>query len=264
MIRDGHARAQPEIGGAFAAEAYEVLARAGAWTDRAREEAQRHAAAERHAASVRQILERIEQSAQKSRMALRLAGTSRRETLAVSAQYQQQYAAALAEAERASGASAQALREGWGVLTGYQHISLLAQGWAATPPGDVQAMEAVLVSLQQRVPVLADRLDARVADDVQQLRSRAAAQRAVAARHGAKVEEIQREAALREEIRSTAPIRHARGRRAHSRATDGPLVPFQDSAGFFAGPAAPRACATGGRDGPRRLVAETVTVGFRL
>ncbi|MGW7030437.1 hypothetical protein ACWGFX_25150 [Streptomyces xanthophaeus] len=91
---------------------------------------------------------------------------------------------------------------------------LLAQGGAAvaaaTPPGDVRAMEAVLVPLRQRVPVLAARLDARIAEDVQQLRSSATAQRTAAARHGAAVQEIRREAALREEIRSAAPVRHAR------------------------------------------------------
>ncbi|GHI90462.1 MobF family relaxase [Streptomyces xanthophaeus] len=201
-------------GGAFATEAYEVLGRAGAWTDRAREEAQRHAAAQRHATSVLRILERIEQSAQKGRMALRLAGTSRKETLAVSAQYRQQHTAAVTEAERAASASAQALHEAWQTLTGYQHFSLLAQGGAAaataTPPGDVRAMETLLVPLRQRVPVLAARLDARIAEDVQQLRSSATAQRAAAARHGAAVQEIRREAALREEIRSAAPVRHAR------------------------------------------------------
>lgn len=147
-------------------------------------------------------------------MALRLAGTSRKETLAVSAQYQQQHAAAVTEAERAARASAQALHEARQTLTDYQHLALLAQGGAAvaaaTPPGDVRAMEAVLVSLRQRVPVLAARLDARIAEDVQQLRSSATAQRTAAARHGAAVQEIRREAALREEIRSAAPVRHAR------------------------------------------------------
>ncbi|MGW9375005.1 hypothetical protein ACWGVR_33905 [Streptomyces xanthophaeus] len=145
-------------------------------------------------------------------MALRLAGTSRKETLAVSAQYQQQHAAAVAEAERAARASAQALHEDRQTLTGYPRLSLLAQGQAAAvpPPGDVRAMEAVPVSLQQRVPVLAARLDARVTEDVQQLRSSATAQRTAAARHGAAAQEIRREAALREELRAAAPVRHAR------------------------------------------------------
>ncbi|MBT2478156.1 MobF family relaxase [Streptomyces sp. ISL-94] len=197
-------------GGALAAEAYEVLSRAGTWTHRAREEGARQAAAERHVESMSRILERIEQSAQKSRVALRLAGTSRRETLALTAQYQQQLTAAIDEAQRASSASAQALREGWQTLNAYPHISLLAPGGAATPPKDVQAMAILLEAVRQRVPVLADRLDTRLAEDVQQLRGSAAAQRSVAMRHRATAAELGKEAALREEMRSAAPVSHAR------------------------------------------------------
>ncbi|MFJ7271964.1 MobF family relaxase [Streptomyces sp. NPDC099050] len=197
-------------GGEFAAEAYEVLARAGAWTQRAREEAARHTAAARHAESMRQILDRIEQSGQKSRIALRLAGSSRKETLALTTQYGQQHAAAVEEARRASRASVEALRGGWQALTAYPHISLLAPGGTPVPPRDVQAMEASLETLQQRVPVLAARLDTRVAEDVQQLRDSALAQRAAATRHHANAVEIRQEITLREEMQAAAPIRHAR------------------------------------------------------
>ncbi|MFD5489479.1 MobF family relaxase [Streptomyces virginiae] len=197
-------------GGAFAAEAYDMLSRAGGWTQRARGEAERQAAAERHAVSTRRIFDRIEQSAQKSRIALRLAGTSRKETAALAAQYQQQHQAAVDEAQRASRASAQALREGWHALTGYQHSSLLMQGGALIPPRDVLAMEAVLEAMQQRVPVLAARLDTRIAEDIQQLRESSGAQRTVAARHRANVVAMQQEHALREEMQDAAPLRHAR------------------------------------------------------
>ncbi|WP_328741274.1 relaxase domain-containing protein (plasmid) [Streptomyces erythrochromogenes] len=197
-------------GGAFAAEAYEVLSRAGGWTYRAREEAARHEAAQRHADSLRRIIDRIEQSAGKGRIALRLAGTSRKETAALSAQHQQQYAAVVEEAQRASRASAQALREGWQVLTGYAHVSLLVSGGNLIPARDVPAMETLLETLQQRVPVLAARLDTRVAEDVQQLRGSAAAHRTAAARHRAHAAEMQQENALREEMQAAAPIRHAR------------------------------------------------------
>ncbi|MER6314352.1 MobF family relaxase [Streptomyces sp. NPDC001581] len=197
-------------GGALAAEAYEVLSRSGGWMHRAREEAARQRAAERHAESLRRVLDRIEHSAQKSRIALLLAGTSRRETLALTSQYQQQHTAAVDEAQRAARACAQALREGWQALTGYPHISLLAPGGTLIPPKDVQAMEAVLETMQQRVPVLAARLDTRVAEDVQQLRSSASDQRSTAMRHRENVVQMQQETALREEMRDAAPIRHAR------------------------------------------------------
>lgn len=197
-------------GGALAAEAYDVLSRAGGWTQRAREEAERHAAAQRHAVSTRRILDRIEQSAQKSRIALRLAGSSRKETAALTAQYQQQHLAAVDEAQRASRGSAQALREGWQALTGYQHAALLVQGGALIPPRDVPAMETVLEAMQQRVPVLAARLDTRITEDIQQLRESSGAQRMVAARHRANVVAMQQENALREEMQASAPLRHAR------------------------------------------------------
>lgn len=198
------------LGGAFAAEAYEVLARSGAWTDRAREEAARHTAAERHAESVRQILERIEQSATKSRIALLLAGSSRKETQTLTTQYEQQHAAAIDEARRASRASAEALRGGWDALAGYPHISLLTPGGTLVPPEDVPSMEATLETLRQRVPLLAARLDTRVTDDAQQLLASAAAQNTAAARHRANVVALQQENALREEMRAAAPVRHAR------------------------------------------------------
>ncbi|WP_037632851.1 MobF family relaxase [Streptomyces erythrochromogenes] len=197
-------------GGALAAEANEVLYRSGAWTQRAREEAEHHAAAERHADSTRRILERIEQSAQKNRIALRLAGTSRKETAALTTQYRQQHRAAVEEAQRASRASAQALSEGWQALTGYQHISLLAPAGTLIPPRDLHAMDGVLEAMQQRVPVLAVRLDTRVAEDIQQLRGAALSQRTAALRHRANVEALRQENALRDEMQAAAPIRHAR------------------------------------------------------
>ncbi|MFD3874284.1 AAA family ATPase [Streptomyces sp. NPDC058623] len=197
-------------GGAFAAEADEVLARAGAWVQRAREEGERHTAAQRHAQSVRQILERIEQSAQKGRMALRLAGTSRRQVEALTEQYRTQHAAAIDEAQRAARASDLALREGRTVLADYPHISVLAARTTFVAPQDVQAMDAVLETLRARVPVLAARVDARLAEDVQQLRGSAAAQRAAAVRHREQATALRRESALRGEMRAAAPVRHAR------------------------------------------------------
>ncbi|MFJ9343761.1 MobF family relaxase [Streptomyces sp. NPDC101733] len=194
----------------FAAEAYEVLARAGTWTHQAREEAARQTAAERHAESMRQILSRIEQSGHKSRLALRLAGSSRKEAQTLTAQYGQQLAAAVDEAHRAARASVQALREGWKTLTAYPHISLLAPGGTPVPPRDVQAMEEGLEALHQRVPVLAARLDTRIAEDAQQLRDSALAQRAAAMRHHTNTVGVRQEITLREEMRAAAPVRHAR------------------------------------------------------
>ncbi|MFD7258406.1 MobF family relaxase [Streptomyces sp. NPDC059874] len=197
-------------GEALASAAYELLSRAGAWADRAREEAGRGAAAERHAESVRRIRERIEASGQKGRLALRLAGTSRREALALTAQYQQQYEAATAEAARAKRAAAEALREASETLTTHPHIAHLAPGGTWNPPRDAQELAAVLEAMRRRVPVLAARLDARVAEDARQLRAEAAAQHATAARHRESATEMEQEATLREEMRSTAPVRHAR------------------------------------------------------
>ncbi|MFD6874368.1 MULTISPECIES: MobF family relaxase [unclassified Streptomyces] len=197
-------------GGAFAAAADEVLGRAGAWAQTAREEGERHTAARRHAESVRQILERIEQSARKSRMALRLAGTSHREVAALTEQYRTQHAAAIDEAQRAARASSQALSESRDVLAGYPHMSLLAPGTTSVPPRDVEAMDAVLETLRARVPVLAARVDARIAEDMQQLRGSAVALRTAAVGHREQAAALRQESALREEMRATAPVRHAR------------------------------------------------------
>ncbi len=71
-------------------------------------------------------------------------------------------------------------------------------------------MTDLLEAMRQRVPVLAARLDSRLAEDVRRLRAEAAAGRAAAVRHRATATEMQREAVLREKMRTTAPIRHAR------------------------------------------------------
>ncbi|MEV8534727.1 MobF family relaxase [Streptomyces sp. NPDC051211] len=201
--------AEPTPGDAFAAAAYDALSRAGAWAEQARREDERRAAAERDAESLGRIRDRIEASGQKGRLALLLAGTSRKESLALHAQYQQQYTAAIDEAGRASRASAEALREADRILTACPQISVLAPGGNWTPPADAQALIATLDAMRQRVPVLAARLDARLAEDVQQLRTEATAQRATAVRHQANAAAMRGEATLREEMRSTAPVRHA-------------------------------------------------------
>ncbi|MFE3557833.1 MobF family relaxase [Streptomyces sp. NPDC059193] len=277
-------------GGAFASASYEVLARAGTWTERAREEAARSAAAERHAESARRIRDRIEASGQKGRLALRLAGTSKKETLALTAQYQRQYEAAMEEAGRASRAAADALDKAARTLSTHPQISLLAPGGAWTPPGEVRAMSGVLDELRQRVPVLAARLDSTLAEDARHLRAEAAAGRGGGGRPPpappplqpgaapggehrtppphppaggpppprappppgggrggrggggpppppAPATAMQREAALREQMRTAAPIRHAREtdeRTAAARAHGAGATPAQ-------GPATPAA-----------------------
>ncbi|MGW1771174.1 hypothetical protein [Streptomyces sp. NPDC002104] len=124
--------------------------------------------------------------------------------------YEQQHAAALDEAGRASRACTEALRGGWEALTGNPHVSLLARGATLVLPEDAQSMDAMLETLRQRVPLLAARLDDRVTEDVQQLRAGAAAQNTAAARHRAKAVALQQENALREEMRTAAPVGHAR------------------------------------------------------
>ncbi|MGW5343415.1 hypothetical protein [Streptomyces sp. NPDC004050] len=58
--------------------------------------------------------------------------------------------------------------------------------------------------------VLAARFDTRIAEEAQQLRGRAVAQRAAAQRHRTSVQAMQQEVALREEMRSAAPVGYAR------------------------------------------------------
>ncbi|MFE3790365.1 MobF family relaxase [Streptomyces goshikiensis] len=217
-------------GGAFAAEAYELLTQAGAWTETARQEAARRAAAERHAHSVRQSLEPIEQSARKGRFALRLAGTSRKETLKITARYRHEHAAAVDEARLAARACAQALREGWQTLKGYRHVSLLGPAEAAVPPMDVEAADLVLETMRRRVPALAARLDTRMAEDIQQLRDMAAAQRAKASHHRTAAAATRDEATLREELRSAAPAAHAREATERAAALRGDRAPGEPAA----------------------------------
>ncbi|MFI8105427.1 MobF family relaxase [Streptomyces sp. NPDC086023] len=201
--------AAPTPGAAFAAEAYGLLGRAGELARNAQEEAARKAAAERHAESVRRIKERIDQSAGKPRMALRLAGTSRQEIQALSAQYAGQYEAALAEAQRADRAAGERVREAWQAVASHPKAAVLAEGVTA-PVRNAGSLRAALDALRERVPVLAARLDASVAEEAQGHRTAAEAHRATAERHRGTETELRGELALRERMRTTAPARHAR------------------------------------------------------
>ncbi|MFJ9342241.1 hypothetical protein ACIRP0_23520 [Streptomyces sp. NPDC101733] len=98
----------------------------------------------------------IEQSARQGRMALRLAGTSRKGAVALTEQYRKRYEAAADEAERASRSAAQALREGPQTLADDRRLSLLAPEGTVLPPGDVQATAEFLDALRKRLPA-ADR-----------------------------------------------------------------------------------------------------------
>ncbi|MFE2306941.1 hypothetical protein [Streptomyces sp. NPDC059411] len=115
----------------------------------------------------------------------------------------------LAEAARATRASAEALREAGQTLAAYPHTSLLAPDGTWTPPRDAQAMAAVLEAMRHRVPELAARMDAGLAEDARQLRADAEAQRSTAARHRACATGLRQGAALREEMRTAAPVHHA-------------------------------------------------------
>ncbi|MEV6685100.1 MobF family relaxase [Streptomyces sp. NPDC051130] len=197
-------------GRALAEGAHALLAQITPLADRAHRETQRRLAAERHAGSTGRIRDLIAESGQKSRLALRLAGTSREETLALMAQYEEQHAAAKNEAQRASSAAATAVREAWQTFTAHPNASLLNPAGQASPPRDAEALHAFLAAVRERIPVLAARIDSSVGEDVQRLRDGADAQRAAAARHRASATQIRQEATFREDMRSTAPRQYAR------------------------------------------------------
>lgn len=201
---------EPSVGRRTAQAAAAVLAAADRLAARAQQEdgiAHRAAAAAAQAESVR---EKIEAAFGRSRLALRLAGTSRAEQQALLAQYTRQLAEAREEQQRAERAAAAARRQAWQTLrTSPYAEALRAHGALGEAPGDPAAMRQRFAAMHAHLPALATQIDTARTEAAQQARREAVALHAKARDLRAAAEQLQIEQRMRRHNSVQAPQRHA-------------------------------------------------------
>ncbi|WP_149552823.1 MobF family relaxase [Streptomyces marokkonensis] len=204
------AEEEPSAGQRTAQAAAAVLAAADQLAVRAQQEdgvARRAAAA---AAQSRGFKERIEASFGRSRIALRMAGTSRTEQQTLLAQYTQQLADARERQQRAERAAAAARQRAWQMLHTSPYAEVFrAHGALGEVPDDPAAMRQWFTTMHAHLPTVAMQIDTVRTEAAQHARCNAAALRSRASDLRVVVEQLQSEQRLRRQIIAEAPRRHA-------------------------------------------------------
>lgn len=201
---------EPSAGRRTAHAAAAILATADRLAAQAQQEddkAHRAAAAAEQSEGFKQ---RIEASFDRSRIALRLAGTSRAEQQAMLAQYTRQLTQAREEQQRAERATAAARRQAWQTLhTSPYAEAFRAHGALGEAPDDPAAMRQLFAAMHAHLPTLATQIDTARTEAAQQARREAAALRTRASELRLVVGQLQTEQQLRRHIIAQAPQRHA-------------------------------------------------------
>ncbi|MFF8414702.1 MobF family relaxase [Streptomyces omiyaensis] len=161
----------------------------------------------RHAQEVNR---RVEEAKTKSRLALRLAGTSRKETLEIAREYAQKESAAYHETVRAAQAADDAVRQAWAAIRSLETIALFEeQGSRREGPRDVDELRSRLAVMRERLPEIARVTDRSVARKADAAERQAEEQRGSAQKHAAKAGRLQEEKSLRSRMATQAPTQHA-------------------------------------------------------
>lgn len=208
---------KPSAGQRTAQAAAAVLAAADRIAARAQQKdgiARRAAAA---AAQAEGVKEKIEAAFGRSRIALRLAGTSRAEQQALLAQYTRQSAEAHEEQQQAERAVAAACRQAWHTLrTSPYAEALRAHGALGDAPGDPAVMRERFAAMQADLPTLTKQIDTARAEAAQQARLEAIALHTKARSLRAVAEQLQAEQQVRQHISAQDPQRHVPGEAARA------------------------------------------------
>jgi conjugative relaxase-like TrwC/TraI family protein len=217
-------------GQARAAAAAAVLDTADRYAANAAEHAARAEQQAAAAARARGMWEQVVRSLNKSRLALRLAGTSRKETEQTIAQHQVQERTAATTAHAADAEARAATRQAWQAAAPVGDLVGLDTRTAA--PSSAADLQAKLQTLREQLPALARRMDAAAADDARYLRQLAAGHLQRAGQHAATAASIQSEQQLRAAIEQQAPRLHAAESQARTQAARlaaPPAQPWQES-----------------------------------
>jgi hypothetical protein len=214
------ATGQPTRGQQFAAEAGEILDQAGARVTTAREHLATAFAAAGHADDRARQTAKLAESAGKSRVALRLAGTSLKEYRELTGRLTGERAAYLSMEADAKRDARQALRETWDVVKESRFAESF--GVASTPvPDRVEKVAERLVEMRSVAERRGHSMDKRDRDDVGRATRKAGEFRGYAASHRAQAADARAEKALRATIAEKFPAlydREVTRRRAHQQA----------------------------------------------
>ncbi|MCX5278261.1 relaxase domain-containing protein [Streptomyces virginiae] len=161
----------------------------------------------RHA---QQVLRRVAEAKTKSRLALRLAGTSRKETLEIAAEYDKKETDGYRELYRAGRAAEDAGREAWAAIRSPETVALFEeQGSRRQGPSDVAELQTRLAAMRDRLPEI-ERLANSVVERKAGIAERQAAEfRSIAQKHTTAVGKLQEEQTLRSRMATEAPTQHA-------------------------------------------------------
>ncbi|MFD5899631.1 MobF family relaxase [Streptomyces sp. NPDC060366] len=198
---DGQTRGQKYVG-----EAREVLGQAEDLLATARREAGAATTAAATATQLTGYIEQVKEHGEKGRLALRLAGTSRKESKELTLEYQGQRAAAWQEQARAKNASRDAGDAAWELLRTDAATSSLVAGQYR--PKTTEDLAEKLDEMRVAVPRRGHRMDVRDLEKVARAHGRAIEQRRDAVEHRSIVTGVQGEQALRERIADQHPDLH--------------------------------------------------------
>ncbi|MER5617595.1 MobF family relaxase [Streptomyces sp. NPDC002215] len=161
----------------------------------------------RHAQEVNR---QLEEAKTKSRLALRLAGTSRKETLELAAEYTQKESAAYREILRAGRAAEDAGRQAWAEIRSPETIGWFEeQGSRREGPRDVDELQNRLAAMRERLPDIERITDRTVARSADTAERQATERRDLAQKHTATAGKLQEEKTLRSRMATEAPTQHA-------------------------------------------------------
>ncbi|GGV45270.1 hypothetical protein GCM10010293_53180 [Streptomyces griseoflavus] len=211
------AEEEPSAGQRTAQAAAAVLAVADQYAARAQHEDGIARSAASAAAQAESVKDRIEAAFGRSRIALRLAGTSRAEQQALLAQYTQQLTEAREEQQRAGCAVADARRQAWQTLrTSPYAEALRAHGALGAAPADPEAMRQRFAAMQADLPKLATQIDTARAEAAQQACLEAAALQTKARNLRGVAEQLQAEQQARRHSSTQDPQRYMYGEAARA------------------------------------------------
>ncbi|MCI3227093.1 hypothetical protein GXP76_33905, partial [Streptomyces sp. NP-1717] len=209
--RAAEAAAQPSRGQKAATETGTLLDRALRLATAAEHEAHNAAEAAKTATQARQFCAAITKGAERGRIALRLAGTSRAEQRDLLTHYTRQAVEAETEERRARTASQTARRDAWHAAGTSPYAEYLGAGNSTgTPLADPVQMRQQLTTMRERLPALAERIDTQLLDAVRHGRTQVVTMRARAQTLRADATALRAEQELRQRIAHSDPQRHIR------------------------------------------------------
>ncbi|GAA1376634.1 MobF family relaxase [Streptomyces beijiangensis] len=176
----------------------------------ATEQANRHRAyTAMHSAD--DIRRQLEEAKNKSRMALRMAGTSRKETLQLLGEHNEKYTAAYLEVLRAAKAAENAQRDAWKTIRSPETVGLFEQqGSRREAPYTVDELQNRLAEMRDRLPDIERITNRTVLRGAEHAERQAADHRSQATECRTSATALQSEKRLRSRMATEAPTQHNR------------------------------------------------------